>query len=158
MGMVATLSACDFQGLVCLNLLKDCPVTNEDIDNAHDIFGPNLASIRGKTVWRKPTRFVTNYVDILWAHIVVHSCVMVAADVMFVNRIPFLMSVLRNINLITVEYTPQHHAPKLGYLIHRIIRTYHARVGFNIQTLLIDNKFEKVRDHVPMLSFKTTAP
>jgi hypothetical protein len=61
MNMVATPSACDFQGLVCLNLLKDCPVTNDDIKTAHTIFGPDLATIRGKTVWRKPTRVITDY-------------------------------------------------------------------------------------------------
>jgi hypothetical protein len=85
MGMVATPSACDFQGLVRLNLLKDCPVTNDDIKTAHAIFGPDLASIRGKTVWCKPTRVVTDYVAIPQALIGVHSHVTVAADIMFVN-------------------------------------------------------------------------
>jgi hypothetical protein len=91
MGMVATLPARDFQGLVCLNLLKDCPVTNDDIKNAHAIFGPALASNRGKTVRHKPTRVVTDHVDILWVLIGVHSHVAVATNVMFANMVPFLV-------------------------------------------------------------------
>jgi hypothetical protein len=64
--------------------------------------------------------------------------------------------VLHNINLITIEHAPQCNATKLGSLIHRIIRIY-ACTGFTVQTLLMDNEFEKVRDHVPMLNFNTTA-
>jgi hypothetical protein len=156
MGMVATPSAHDLQGLVHLNLLKDCPVTNDDIKNAHAIFGPNLASIRRKTVWCKPTRVVNDYVDILQVLIDIHSRITVATDIMVVNRVPVLVSVLHNINLITIEHAPQRHVPKLGYLIHQIIPTY-ACAGFTVQTILIDNEFEKVRDHVSMMNLNTTA-
>ncbi len=64
MNMVATLLEPDFQGMVHHNFLKDCPVTNEDVVNAHRIFGPDLAYIRGKTVRHKPERVVTDYADI----------------------------------------------------------------------------------------------
>ncbi len=72
MGMIASPSEQDFQGLVSLNLLKDCPVTNADITNACVIFGPNLANIRGKTVRQKPERVRTDYVDIPRAILDVH--------------------------------------------------------------------------------------
>ncbi len=124
MNMDATLSTCDFQGLeVHLNLLKDCPVTNDDIKTAHIIFGPNLATIRGKMVWRKWTRVTTDYVDIPRALIDVNSCVKVAADIMFVNKVPFLGLVLHNINLITIEHAPHRNAIKLGSLLHQICYT-----------------------------------
>jgi hypothetical protein len=132
------------------------PVTNDDINTDHAIFGPNLASIRGKTVWRKPTRVVTDYVAISWALINIHSQVTVAVDVMFVNKVPFLVSVLCNINLLTIEHAPQRNATKLVSLIQWIIQIY-ARAGLTIQTLLMDTKFEKVRNHNPMLNFNTTA-
>jgi hypothetical protein len=50
MGMVATPSPRDFEGMVRLNMLKDCPITNDDITNANKIFGMDLATIRGKLV------------------------------------------------------------------------------------------------------------
>ena len=77
----------------------------------------------------------------------VHKCVTLVADVMLVNGIPFLVSSSRNINLITIEHVPQRTASKLGYLLQRIVRVY-ARAGFTVQTILMDNEFEKVRDHV----------
>jgi hypothetical protein len=64
MGMVDSPSKRDFQAMVFLNMLKDCSVTNNDICNAHNIYGPDLPSIRGKTVRQKPERVITDYVEI----------------------------------------------------------------------------------------------
>ena len=138
MSMVATPSPRDFQGLVRHNLLKDCPITPDDVSNAHAIFGPDLASIRGKTVRCKPARVVTDYVDIPRYIFDIHKQVTLTADIMFVNSVPFLVSASRNINLITIEHAPTRTASKLASLLQRIIRVY-GRAGFSIQTILMDN-------------------
>ena len=106
MGMVATLSPCDFEGMVCLNMLKDCPISNDDIANANKIFGMDLATIRGKTVRRCPKRVITDYLNIPRMLVDANQRVTLAADVMFVNSVPFLVSVSRNINLISIEHAP----------------------------------------------------
>ena len=59
MGMMATPSTRDFHALVRLYMIQDCPITTENIKHADTHFGPDLATIRGKTVRRKPTRVVT---------------------------------------------------------------------------------------------------
>ncbi len=117
MGMVVRPSEHDFQALIRLNMLKDCPVTNNDILNAHTIFGPDLASIRGKTVRRKPTHVPTNYVDVPWNLIQLNQRATLLADVMFVNGVPFLVSAWRSINLITIENAPRRTASQLGHLL-----------------------------------------
>jgi hypothetical protein len=150
MGMIATPSTRDFNALVRLNMLPDCPITPENIKHADSLFGPDLATVRGKTVRRKPTRVVTDYVDIPRTIIDINKNVTLAVDVMFVNSVPFLVSVSRTINLITIEHAPKCSATKLGELIHRIVRVY-ARAGFTVQMVLMDNEFEKLKDHVPML-------
>ncbi len=48
--MTGVPSKCAFLSMVCLNQLKDCPITHDDIKIAHTLFGPDLANIRGKTV------------------------------------------------------------------------------------------------------------
>ncbi len=50
MGMIGAPTEREFQLLVRLNLLKDCPISNTDIINAHNIFGPDLTNLRGKMV------------------------------------------------------------------------------------------------------------
>jgi hypothetical protein len=159
MGMIGAPTEREYQGLVRLNLIKDCPITNSDIIHAtNKIFGPDLANIRGKTVRRKPDRVRTDYVDIPRVILDVHRYVTLVADVMFVNKVPFLVSCSRNLNLITIEHvpSPKRTASKLGYLLQRIIRVY-ARAGFTIQTILMDNEFEKVRDHILDATMNTPA-
>jgi hypothetical protein len=150
MGMMATPSKHDFHALVCLNMIQDCPITTENIKHAHTLFGPDLATIRGKSVWRKPSRVVTDYVDISRTIVDVNKQVTLAVDVMFVNLVPFLVSVSRMINLILIEHAPKRTATKLGELIQQILWVY-ARAGFTVQTVLMDNEFGKIKDHVPML-------
>ena len=40
----------DFKGMVRANMIPNCPIDVNDIANARDIWGPDLASIRGKMV------------------------------------------------------------------------------------------------------------
>jgi len=53
MGMIATPSTRDFNALVRLNMRPGCPIRPENIKHADTLFGPDLATIRGKTVRRK---------------------------------------------------------------------------------------------------------
>jgi len=85
MGMIATPSMHDLNALVHLNMIPDCPITTENIKHADTLFGPDLATIRGKTVRR--------YVDIPRALIDINKQVTLAVDVMFVNSVSFLVSV-----------------------------------------------------------------
>ena len=157
MGMVATPSPRDFEGMVCLNMLKDCPVTNDGIKTAHALFGMGLTTIRGNMVWHKPKCVFTDYVDILCTLVEVNKQVTLAGDVMFVNSVSFLVSKTRNINLITIEHAPSPRtATTLESLLQRIVCVY-ARTGFTVQTILMDIEFKKVRDHVPVLNVNTPA-
>jgi hypothetical protein len=156
MAMIGAPTAREFQGLVRHNLLMDCPISTDDITNAHTIFGPDLANIRGKTVRRKPEHVHSEIVAIPQQLLDCHSSVTLTADVMFVNTIPFLVLSSRNINLTTIEHVPQRTAAKLGSLLQRIINVY-ARAGFTVRTILMDNEFEKVKDHLPHVTLNTTA-
>ncbi len=156
MGMIGTPTEREYQALVCLNLLQVCPITNSDIVNAHKIFGLDLANIRGKMVCRQPEHVSMEIVDIPQQILATQSNVTLSADVMFVNGVPFLVSSSRNINLTTIEYVPHCTASKLGLHLHRIIMVY-ARAGFTIQTILMDNEFDKVKDHVSHAILNTPA-
>ena len=124
MSMIGAPTEHKFQGVVRINLLKDCPITTADIVHANKIFGsPDLTNLRGKTVC-KPEPVRTKYVDIPCVILDVHGRVTLMADVMFVNGIPFLVSSSRNIKLFTIEHVPQRTASKLGYLFQWIINVY----------------------------------
>ena len=138
--------------------LQDCPITPSDIASAHKFFGPNLANIRGKTktVRCKPEHVSTAIVKIPQQILSNQQYVTLSADVIFVNQVPFLVSSSRNINLTTIEFIPRCFASKLGLLLQRIVAVY-ARAGFIVQTILMDNEFNKVIDHSPNVILNTTA-
>ncbi len=54
----------DFLGMVRGGMISNCPVTANAVHNAHQIHGPDLAGIRGRTVRRPPESVTTNYVQI----------------------------------------------------------------------------------------------
>ena len=119
-------------------------------------WGDNLANKRGKTVHQKPDRVELDYVDIPMALLSANKSVTLVADIIFVNSVPFLVSASQNINLITIEHAPKRTTSQLGHLLQRIINVY-AQAGFQVCAILMDNKFEKVCDHVPMVDMNTPA-
>ncbi len=98
----------------------------------------------------------TNYVQIPRALLEQHQQVTLAVDVMFVNRVPFLVSVARGINLITAEHMPTKTAKQLTAGIVCIMDLY-LRSGLQVGTVLMDKEFKKLRNLVPVLSVNTTA-
>ena len=47
-----------------LSMIVNCPINFYDVKNAKLIFGPDITSLKGKSVRRKPASVVTDYVDI----------------------------------------------------------------------------------------------
>ncbi len=52
-GMIANPTEREFAGMVREKLLTNCPITVHDVENANQIFGPDLANLRGKTTRAK---------------------------------------------------------------------------------------------------------
>jgi len=96
----------NFLGMVRGGMISNCPVTANTVKNTHQIFGPDLAGIRERMVRRPPESVTTDYVQIPRAILERHQLVTLAVDIMFVNRVPFLVSVARGLSLVTAEFTP----------------------------------------------------
>ncbi len=103
-----------FLGMVRGGMISNCPVTANAVTNAHQIFGPDLAVVRGRMVRRPLESVTTNYVQIPRIVLEQHQLVTLAVDIMFVNGVPFLVSVARGHNLVTAEFTPSRTAKQLA--------------------------------------------
>jgi hypothetical protein len=86
------------------NMMRNRPMTPDNITNMSTIFGPLLASIRGKTVQRTPAPVVADYVEAPRSVVQNNIIVTMAADVFFVDGTAFLITVSRCIKFITAEY------------------------------------------------------
>jgi hypothetical protein len=109
-------------------LIANCSITSKDISNARMIFGPDLASIRGKTVRQAPEPVVTDYVAVPQTLIEANKVITLAADVLFVDGTAFLLTVARRIKFVTAEHVPVR-TPSLSKHLKRVLEVY-GRAGF----------------------------
>ena len=66
-------------------------------------------------------------------------------DVMFVCGLPFFITRWRNIRFITAQYRPRRTAKLLCNALKNILKSY-QRAGFVVQTCLMDNEFEPLKE------------
>ena len=84
----------DFENMVCLSMIVNCPITFDDVKNAKFTLGTDITSLKDKSVRRKPASVVTDYVDI--PKEIRESCkdLEVSTDIMFINKLMFLVSII----------------------------------------------------------------
>jgi hypothetical protein len=87
-------------------LLPNCPITRKNILAAEHIFGPDVGSLNGKTIRKAAAHVDLRTVDIPASLITQYHEVVLAADVMFVNKIPFFVTILRDIIFGLPNYYP----------------------------------------------------
>ena len=136
---------------VTIKHLNDCPVSRADILAAEDIFGSNVGSLKGKTP-RKSTAHVHGSTDGVPHDIMrIHQRITLTVDIMFVNTIPFLVTMSRNMHFGTVEALPNRQTSTIKSKLQSVFQLYQHR-GFIIDALLADGEFEAIRPWFPMLN------
>jgi hypothetical protein len=126
------------------NLLPNCPVTRDNILAAEDIFGPNLGFLKGKTTRTTPKHVQTQQVNIPINIMTRYKAVTLAVDVMYVNQIPFLMTVSRHIKFGTAEMLKSKSDASLLDAIKHVKKAYATR-GFKLTYILADRQFKSLR-------------
>ena len=134
----------DFINIVKNNLLPNCPVTVDDIKAAEHIFGPNLGSLKGKTTRRGTEHVDTTLIPIPIDIVKRYRNITLCVDVMKVNKIPFLVTVSRNIRFGTGEVLPNQKDETLLKCIAAVCSLYRHR-GFNVRFIHADGQFESMR-------------
>ncbi len=137
-------------------MIRNRPITSDDNTNVHAIFEPDLASIRGETVWQTPTPVVADYVEGPRLLVQNNKVVTMAADVFFVDGTAFLITVSRRIKFVTAEHLQVRTVTSLCKHLDRVPQVY-ARAGFLVITILMDREFEKVKDCLLNIESNTTS-
>ena len=135
MGLIGNPSKNNIKGLVSNNMIKNCLVPTAAITNARNIFGKDFASLRSKTVQWTPAPLVGDYVVVPTGVIERNKTVTLAADVFFVDRITFLLTVLRNIKFITAKHVATRTAKSISKHLDCLIQVY-RQAGFSVRTIL----------------------
>ena len=131
--------------MVSSNVIENCKVRSSDLANATVIYGPDRGAIRGKTVRRKPEKVRPEYSRIPLQLFERLKDVTLSADIMFVNGLPFFVTLSRAIKMGTAEFTPSRTADALHKKLETVKRLY-CRGGFLVRTVLMDMEFEPLVD------------
>jgi hypothetical protein len=112
--------------LISKGRIRNCDTTRQDIINAEDMFGPDLWSLKGKTVRKASDQVRSGGLVPIPATVMAHCRkIVLCVDVMKVNKMPFLMSVSRAIKFGTIAWLKNAKAETI--LTHiKNIRNIHA--------------------------------
>ena len=106
------------------NFLRNCPVTRTDILNAERIYSPNVNALKGKTTRQSSVRIV-GHVDPVPPEILgTHQDVILEIDIMFVNRLAFLVTISRKIHFGTVEPIKNRQTGTVARGVKHVIDIY----------------------------------
>ena len=132
-------------------ILRNNPITRENILAAEHIYGTNLASLKGKTVHRSiahATGETAGVPQSVWD--AQQGSVNLAIDIFYVNNITFFVTMSRNIRFITTSHLINRQIPTLRDHLKATINIYKKR-GFQIKTIFADPEFDPLRAYFPNL-------
>lgn len=146
-----------YQKIVDDGLARNCPVMPDDVNAAERLFGSNIGALKGKTVYRHGTN-VESHVDGIPPVIMErYKRVTISADIMFVNKIPFLITVSHGLRIGTVENLTNHQVPIVaGAFDSTVFRAYRRR-GLHVSTCNADPEFGPIQSLFNSTSFNLCA-
>ena len=130
------------------NLIPNCPVTRRDIVAAEHILRPDVGSLKGKTTRRRPIGVgLYNHTPIPSGIVEQYHDVIIAVDVLYINKLPFIATISRYICFGTVEFLRNQKSTTLIEHIKQVNRLYRQR-GFRPTYALMDGQFEPLRGNL----------
>ena len=126
---------------ILTNQIQNCPVTDKDCDVAIQIYSKDIASLKGKSTRGKPTLGVDDVVPIQRRLLYLHKNVHLFLDIMYINGLPFLMSISKHLYYHSATYLKDEKANTLYNAMDGIFNKYN-NAGYKIKHISADNQFQ----------------
>jgi hypothetical protein len=111
------------------------------------IFVTDVCILKGKTVRSKPLPVSSGYIEILKELINDHQEVTLCVDIMKINVLSFLTTMLRKVMYRTTEFIPSQRVQNYRSALDNFFQL-NNRSGFKITTILCDNEFQPIMKDV----------
>jgi hypothetical protein len=115
-------------------------MTVQDVNTAHVIWGKNVAASKGKTTQKKSICVARDFAKVPKEPLKLHKGVLLAADVFFVNQIPFFLTLSRKICFTAVNHLANRKAGAV-FKAFKEMHRFCLNCGFRITTAHADGKF-----------------
>ena len=140
-GMVQYPSMADFKSMVRYHMLKNCPVTIEDVEAMEKVYGPSVAALKGKTVRKKsPKVKQPDYVSPPPEVLKIRDKTMLEADVIYVSQLTFWFTLSRKLEFLTVERITNRSTETVLKAMFNVLGLYQTR-GLVVRQLCVDAEF-----------------
>jgi hypothetical protein len=125
------------------NLLPNCPVTKADIQIAENIYGAKIGALKGKTT-RQRAHAVTTFITPISSQVMnKFQSITLCVDIMYINKIPMLVTISRHIRFGTIEAIPNKNNITMVKCAQNAMKLY-THGGFKVTCALMDGKFESL--------------
>ncbi len=127
----------DFKWIIRRNQIKDCPVTVNHVDTALKIWSKNVTALIEKTTWMTPDPVARDFVKVPVELLKLHKQVYVTADLFFVNKIPFFLTLSHKICFTAINHLADRTIPQI-FMAFKEIYQYYLQRGFHITMVHAD--------------------
>ena len=139
----------EFYSILTKNLIRNCPVTPDDARRATHIYGPDVATLKGKMTRtaaapRAPTFEAVPLPAPITEH---HRNVTLCVDFFFVQGIGFLHTISRGIGFRTVSPILDRTRQTILRELTTAINLYTSR-GLTVRDIHADNEFDCIRETI----------
>jgi hypothetical protein len=138
---LGTPSIGDLKAVIRMNLIKNNPVTTQDVDLAQKIFGEDVGALKGKSTRRKPVPVVQDTIEIPRELVDAQRAVVLCIDGLSVNGLSFLTTISRNLYYRTAQYVKQPTVTCYREALQHVFRIY-RQGGFQVVAIHSDNEFK----------------
>jgi len=108
-----------------------------------------VASLKGKTTRQKPAPVVSDQVSIPRELVEKHKDVVLCMDALFVNQIPFLVMISKNIKYRTANFLKSRHIKSYHKALDEVCGRYN-NADFQVARIECDREFKPVMDPIKM--------
>jgi hypothetical protein len=148
----------DFEAWINKGLIRNCPVTALDAKRATYIYGPDYATLQGKTTRRSPAQHVPSFAPVpLPASILKHHRpITLCVDLFFCQSQPFFHSISRGVQFRTSMPLSSRQKEIILSAVKNTVSMYTSR-GFHLQDVHGDHEFECIQAELPRIHFEICA-
>eukprot|EP00980_Cylindrotheca_fusiformis_P016549 scaffold4962_cov112-Cylindrotheca_fusiformis.AAC.3 len=133
--------------LIRQNLVKNCPITIEDVKLAEKIFGPDISTIKGKSTRPRPQAVIDDYIEIPEELTMHHQDLVMCMDIMFINQCAFLTTIDKSVQFRMTIPIENRSKDELFRGLDVALR-YYNKADFRIKRIECDGEFRVMMDQV----------